>query len=103
MGAERIDLAYDPDNPNANIHGMVTGEGGQTCYKQNRCRCSACCFALRIEEIEKPENTHCDYQVSGGGCIIHNAEGLYPEACARYHCSQSSGNIQKWLRHIEGL
>lgn len=63
-------------------------------------RCKACCFALGVEEIKKPENSDCPLETETG-CKIY---GLHPSSCENYYCGKDTNmNRKKWLIHVAEL
>ena len=56
--------------------------------------CTACCFALDIDEIAKPKNVlcqHCD-----GGCSVHDNK---PVSCSDFKCAYyEAKNVKESLR-----
>ncbi len=85
-------VEYNPDHPNANIHGMV-GEGGEpTCETKNGNLCTGCCHALEVRDtnsgFKKNAGKPCEHQLYGQGCrfILENTSGR-PSICEAYHCS----------------
>jgi len=45
--------------------------------------CTMCCWMLRIDELAKPEHSHCQHCEEGAGCTIYNAR---PEPCREFYC-----------------
>lgn len=57
--------------------------------------CTACCTVLKIDDIDKPMDTPCQY-CTGMGCSIHSAK---PETCKLFKCGYYSGkNVPDGLR-----
>lgn len=46
--------------------------------------CTACCHALRVESIQKPEYTACKHEIPCEGCRIYGSG--QPDDCAEYEC-----------------
>jgi hypothetical protein len=91
---------YSPDNPNANIHGMVSRSDGQTCLTRDGKRCTGCCYALGIPEQgaylpPKPEGEMCQAQIPEKGCgfVIERTEKNRYGICPQYHCSKDLGRL----------
>jgi hypothetical protein len=59
------------------------------CNLPNGMLCDACCFVKEIPSIEKPRNTRCVYQLSTGGCELHDTSDK-PYECVQFHCSTDS-------------
>lgn len=101
---------YSPDNPNANIHGMVSGSGGQTCLTKDGKRCTGCCYALGIPQNNaylppKPEGEMCEAQIPTKGClfVIKKRESDRYAVCPTYHCSQDIQRLSATINHQDGL
>lgn len=91
---------FNPNHPNANIHGMVKENGSATCKTRNGTFCTGCCTGLRIEEdgvLLKEEGFNCPAQKIAQGCIhvISNQEEKRFNACPNYHCSRDINHFRK--------
>lgn len=45
--------------------------------------CTMCCWLLRIEALDKPEQTLCRHCEAGAGCTVYDTR---PEACREFYC-----------------
>ncbi|GEM_PF-6015715 len=85
-------VEYNPNHPNANIHGMVGVGGEPICETGNGSLCTGCCYALEVRDansdFKKNAGEPCEYQLYGQGCrfVLENASGR-PFICGAYHCS----------------
>lgn len=57
--------------------------------------CSACCYTLAVEELEKDSRTPCKHQCASGGCSIYDEK---PESCTRFVCSWLEGVVEESYR-----
>lgn len=51
--------------------------------------CSECCEAVGVEELNKPNNEHCQHQCAAG-CAIY---GEHPPSCRTFRCFWLSGDF----------
>jgi len=91
---------FNPNHPNANIHGMVEQNGSITCKTRNGLLCTGCCTGLRIEEdgvLLKEEGFNCPAQMIAQGCkhVINNQEEKRFNVCPKYHCSSDIYHFRK--------
>jgi hypothetical protein len=58
--------------------------------QQNACGgCTACCYAIGVEELGKPYFQHCKHQ-KASSCKIHETK---PESCRKYRCLYLQGEF----------
>jgi hypothetical protein len=93
------DILFKPQNPNANIHGVVGVEGETTCKTCDQNMCTGCCTALHITDrqnsvVLKEMGSNCDAQSPNEGCkhVLKEVPKLRFWRCEPYHCSE---DIQK--------
>ena len=95
-------VIYDPDHPNANVHGMVSIDGSTTCSARNpEINCTGCCPGLHIKPGDFPAHLYpefhargkqpdedCPERISKLGCKFRlNKKPGRPIVCWDYHCS----------------
>jgi len=85
--------SYNPQNPNANIHGFTTEDGEITCVTANDTLCTGCCWALAVREINKEAGKMCPHQEPSFGCKILGSDER-PKICQDYHCSQDIQRVK---------
>lgn len=115
---ERLKPLYNPDHPNANIHGMVGPDGEPTCFVDENAlvRCTGCCWAGYVPELVKDAGEMCGYQEPKNGCLLILKDTLKdtlsyrPKRCFDYHCSQdkrivrnSNAPIKKRLHALQRI
>ena len=99
MTAEFI---IDPKHPEANIHGVVGQNGEQSCTTQLGKRCTACCFALYIDngigQVVKEGGEDCPDVIPQMGCryvLEGRPKDRIGPACSAYHCSQDRNKVKR--------
>lgn len=83
---------------------MINIWGQPGCLRPDGNLCTACCTYKAIlsrwgkKTFVKNPNTNCNLQVIGRGCQVN---GMAPDACENYHCSQAGAAEQETLRQTE--
>lgn len=88
----------------ANLELLTNIWGLKGCLRPDGKLCTVCCTEKAIisnwgnKTFIKFPGKNCSFQTIGDGCKVN---GVAPDACENYHCSQEPPEMQEKLRQTE--